>query len=135
MREVEMFINKFRLVFIMSVIYECRLLWMIVGRRVNMMCMWIRRIVGVIVNIFMFRCFFRVLVSGVRCVNYNICYSWCNMLVDYIRYVNFSIVVIVWRRICDMFVMLSDFVRGLCCICIVSRVVRFLSFFSCEVYI
>ena len=121
MREVEMSINKPWLASTMSVIHERRLLWMTVGRRVNMMCMWPGRTAGAIVNTPMLRCPFRVLASGVRCVNHNICYSWRDMLVDHTRHVNFSIAATVWRRICDMFVMLSDFVRGLCCTCTVRR--------------
>ena len=135
MREVEVSINKPWLASTMSVIHERRLLWMTVGRRVNMMCMWPRRTAGAIVNTSMFRCPFRVLASGVRCVNHNISYSWCNMLVDHTRHVNFSIAATVWWRICDMFVMLSDFVRGLCCTCTVSRAAWFLSSFSGEVHI
>lgn len=135
-REVEMStINKPWLASTMSVIHECRLLWMTVGRWINMMCMWPRRTAGAIVNTSMLRCHFRVLASGVRSVNHNICYSWCDMLVDHTRQVNFSIAAAVWRRICDMFVMLIDFVRGLCCTCTVGRAAWFLSSFSCEVHV
>ena len=135
MREVEMSINKPWLASTMSVIHECGLLWMTVSRRINMMCMWPRRTAGAIVNASVFRCHFRVLGSGVRCVNHNICYSWCDMLVDHTRHVNFSIAAAVWRRICDMFAMLSDFVSSLCSTCTVGRAAWFLSSFSCEVYV
>ena len=122
MREVEVSINKPRLASTMRMIHECRLLWMTVSRRINMMCMWPRRTAGTIVNPSMLGCHFRVLASGVRCVNHNICYSWRDMLVDHTRHVNFSTAAAVWRRICDMFAMLSDFVRGLCSTCTVGRV-------------
>ena len=121
MREVEMSINKPWLASTMSMIHERRLLWMTVSRRVNMMCMWSRGTAGAIVNPTMLRCHFRVLAGGVRGVNHNICYSWRDMLIDHTRHVNFSTTAAVWRRICDMFAMLSDFVRGMCSTCTVGR--------------
>ena len=115
-------INKPWLASTMSVIHECRLLWMTVGRRIDMMCMWPRRTAGAIVNTSMLRCHFRVLASRVRGVNHNICHSWRDMLENHTcRQVNFSIAAAVWRRTCYMFVMLSDFVRGLCCTSAVDR--------------